>query len=1341
MAYTGINKAQFEEQKFNIEADARRNTASIIANTTLSVGQTLVQNSMQDKLEELNNQAEIDLSDREAEIYANTDPEQWEESINSLYAEYGESVTSQSKMWATVKKQFKKGLETRKAKRISAWNAQKTQDDVAATQAHNTNQLNAIVQSQDVTKLLQSSGIIMEKGYTGKPVESEPTLADGFVSAGDSRIGGNEPAEEGESMVFSGALQEAYNNGASRFDLSVMAIEHYAKKLHPFSEKMQQDTINKYTEALRDTMPNNDLVTVFNATFSDKNVNDWDFSTFMKEYKAGLENESYGGELLSETKKNELIAQAGKMWDSLVAQKTREAADFYENNIKNPMQELKTAQATNSNNLYYTEDVNAVYDKALKDNPVHAKFLMAQKEADLTIARNNERIQMQRQFKNLYTLGGERTDSQEQKLVDISANFSQEELISLKQQSLSEANVIQGLKDFEKSPNSFQTTADIFDKALAKVRTGGYKTKKEMDSAIDSLDLPDDQKQSLKTEGNRYFARQDEYMSENIAEANNELGVMSYRGSLSQSGIEKVAEKYGLSVEENPEFFSSWKNQAEAQAQDNALKMFNSLNYDDSMTTTQAKSILDTYGITKEDPLYKQMMDTAEANWQKHLGLEASKAQGFSGKEHSDGDALKSVRAKIGEFSNGNIAKSDMIDHLISQKSNLTETDYKTLYNEINNEHLIKKAQSDATFEDKVFRPYLSEQDTIMPGMTDKRMKEAGLDPLDFADDATYLQMKDAEVINQHIAYVDQYTDNQMYLSLKERGLSDESIRELGFSIPDTSFQNTLQWAREHKGEKPVSRTEYAQELLGEAKGKMISGNLPSGRSYGGSSTTSSLDETIAKSADRIYDNLLEASKIGGNYDNPDAIKELNLRKYEMEDIEYDRLAYAKLMNGEITEKTYLAAINEDVSAYKSPEYKQVQDAMKVFMGYVEEASGFGMDKDGKKVPASSYLTDSVVANAKAAFLDEYQYALANANGAFVDPDAVAERVYNSFLDAKYTEYADKTMDILQSDTTVFYTNVFGRENANKAAYTDFSSGQLNMFDQKIVAGLMSDPSNSDAGFGTNSSQFGMWLTMQRNGSSEEEIGNTIAHDVAKALNIDVPPVDSDGFEKKFEEAIQNLPPMARAQWEQASLVAKWTLDVYELAKSKIDPEIIKQLDPKGNMVPFVENNQMGVEIGGQRFYYDDGGEKASRGFVYAKEGSAKSLYSESSAIAKSKTTLEEAMTDTFVLDQYGQADKYARYNLFSGDEVNVDAVEGYLNRIIQRKQGLLEKKGQAYISSLNAKAEDLESLTGNAGTYYSGIEYKVDTNALNKAKEDGTIQTKPLSNFITYTLVPAIHR
>jgi hypothetical protein len=1534
MAYTGINKAQFESQKFNIEADARRNTVSTIANTTLSVGQTLIQNSMQDKLEELNNQAEIDLSKEEAAIYADTDPEEWEERINTLYAEYGESVTSESKMWPTVKKQFKKGLETRKSRKISTWNAQKKQDEVAATQAHNTNQLNGIIQSQDVVKYLQSSGIIYEKGYTGKQAEEEPTLSDGFVSAGDSRIGG-EAEEEGESMVFSSELQEAYNNGASRFDLSVMAIEHYAKKLHPFNEKLQQDTINKYTNDLKDTMPNNDLTTVFNATFSDKNVNNWDFSTFMREYKAGLENETYGGEPLSETKKNELITQAGKMWDSLVAQKTKEAADFYENNIKNPMQELKTAQATNSNNLYFTEDVNAVYDKALKDNPVHAKFLMAQKEADLTIARNNERIQMQRDFKRLYSLGGERSEEQNQKLIDISANFSQEELLILKQQSLSEANVIQELKDFEKSPYSYQTEADLFESTRAKIATGGFSTRKELDSAIKSSGFSSEMQDALMGEGEQYFSRQAQYkaetaqaadnflassrndgtlklstakawldenniedpvlresiekaarsfsmetatnafykkfnegpiseadfdaiMAENEIEdeqfiaglneirtnkelneannevfglinseefsgeglqtiidkygvedervintwetmlenhnlstlsnslealdkddnltidqyeaeleksgvdyqenagmlnqyrakarqnsfnsANNELGTMLYRGSLSKGRIDEVAEKYGLTVEENPDFFNAWKNQAEAHAQDNAIKVFNSMNYDDSLTTAQAKSILDTYGITKEDPLYKQMMDTAEENYQNHLRLDGEEAQGFSGKENSDGDALKSVRTMIGEFSNGNIDKSDVISHLIEQKSNLTETDYKELYNEINNEHLIKKAQSDATFEDKVFRPYLSEQDTIMPGMTDQRMREAGLDPLDFADDATYLQMKDAEVINQHIAYVDQYTDNQMYLALVERGLSDESIKELGFSIPDTSFQNTLQWAKEHQGEKPIGRKEYAQQLIGEAKGKMISGNLPSGRSYGGSSTASSLDETIAKSADRIYEGLLDASKIGARYDDPDAVSNLNLMKFSLDDKEYDALAYEKLVNGEITEKTYLAAINEDVSVYKSPEYRQVQEAMKIFSKYTEEKAGFGYDKDGKKVPASSLLTDKVVQNFKAAFLDEYQYALNNANGAFVDPNVVAERVYNELLDAEYTKYADKTMEILQNDSTVMYTNVFGRETASKAAYTDFASGQLNRYDPKVITNLLSDPSNPDAGFGSESSKFGMWLTKKRNGSSDEEIGNEIAYDVARAMGFEPPPLDGEDFEKKFETFLNELPPISRAQWEQASLVSKWTLDVYNLAKSEIDPEIVRQLDPEGTITPFVMNNQMGVEIGGERFFYNDGGKKGDRGFVYAHEDSTKTLSSEASVHEKSKASLEEGIKDTFVMDQYGIGDKYARDYLFSGDDVDVDKVENYLDGLITRKASLLGKKGEAYVSSLNAKAEDIESLTGNAGKYYSGLEYKVDRNALKKAKEDGTIQTKPLSSFITYTLVPAIH-
>ncbi|MGE4455260.1 MAG: hypothetical protein AB7D92_12105, partial [Sphaerochaeta sp.] len=584
------------------------------------------------------------------------------------------------------------------------------------------------------------------------------------------------------------------------------------------------------------------------------------------------------------------------------------------------------------------------------------------------------------------------------------------------------------------------------------------------------------------------------------------------------------------------------------------------------------------------------------------------------------------------------------------------------------------------------------------------------------------------------------YTDNQMYLELVERGLSDESIKELGFSIPDTSFQNTLQWAKEHKGENPIGRKEYAQQLIDEAKGKMISGNLPSGRSYGGSSTASSLDETITKSADRIYDNLLEASKIGARYDDPDALSNLNLMKFSLDDKEYDALAYEKLVNGEITEKTYLAAINEDVSVYKSPEYKQVQEAMKIFSKYTEEKAGFGYDKDGKKVPASSLLTDKVVQNFKAAFLDEYQYALNNANGAFVDPNVVAERVYNELLDAEYTKYADKTMEILQNDSTVMYTNVFGRETASKAAYTDFASGQLNRYDPKVITTLLSDPSNPDAGFGSESSKFGMWLTKKRNGSSDEEIGNEIAYDVARAMGFEPPPLDGEDFEKNFETFLNELPTMARAQWEQASLVSKWTFDVYNLAKSEIDPEIIKQLDPEGTITPFVMNNQMGVEIGGERFFYNDGGEKGNRGFVYAHEDSTKTLSSEASVHEKSKASLEEGIKDTFVMDQYGIGDKYARNYLFSGDDVDVDKVENYLEGLITRKASLLKKKGEAYVSSLNAKAEDIESLTGNAGKYYSGIEYKVDSNALNKAKEDGTIQTTPLSSFITYTLVPAIH-
>lgn len=1538
MAYTGINKAQFEAQKFNIEADARRNTVSTIANTTLSVGQTLIQNSMQDKLEELNNKAEVYLSEKEAEIYADTDPEEWEERINTLYAEYGESVTAESKMWPTVKKQFKKGLETRKSRKISAWNAQKKQDEVAATQAHNTNQLKGIVQSQDVVKFLQSGGIIYEKGYTGKQVEEEPTLSDGFVSAGYSRIGSGETEDEGESMVFSREIQEAYNNGASRFDLSVMAIEYYAKKLHPFNEKLRQDTINKYTNELRETMPNNDLTILFNETFSDKNVNNWDFAGFMKSYKAGLDNDTYGGEPLSEAKKNELIEQAGNMWDSLQKQKSREASDFYENNIMGQIMEMKAAQAINSNQLYTTDDINNLYTKVLENNPVHAKFLTRQKEADLALARNNERIIQQRRYKTLYLSNSERTKEENEEFLNLSKTFSEDEIVTLKQQALIQAGNVQAMRDYEKSGIGYQNQANLFDEALKEVQSIEFGGTAELDKYIErykgvltrdqiaslrqsgdsamnrrnthkteavdkinkdltqaildgstlskaygkmllekhgvtdptveasvykAIEMKNQEKvvnsfydqfmsgkltdeslaqmiedneiednkfvfglkemmnnQSLKdandkvyelinsgsfteeslktvledfsitdenvkytfntmlenskltnfqnkigaldTEGNLDINTLKAAISENkidenknaaflnpyyqrakqlsVEKANNELHTKLYRGTLSNASLSEVGDKFGLTVEENPEFFNSWKNQIENVKIENAMKMYNSLNFDNRITVEQVDSIAEMFGLTTEDKLYKDMKTVAEQNWQKHLDTLGGTSAGFGEKTTEAG--IKTVGGAIADYMNGKISRSDALAILAEQRGNFTEADYKEKYNQIGNEYMMKKNASDAIFEDVIYKPFLKDGATIMPGDTDKRMVAAGIDPADYADDADYLRMRDAEVINQHIAYVDQYTDAQMYLALREYGFSSMDIKDLGFDVPDISFQHTIEWAMEHEGEKPLTQDQYATQLASEASSKMIQGSLPSGRSFGDTSSVSGLSKSIEKSAEDVYKSVLERAKGGARYDDPDTISIFNVKKYTLDDKEYDALAFEMLTKGRITEDTYLKLIKEDISVYKTPEHQQVRDVIDTYREYITEQTGFGLDKDGKKVPTSSFLKDSVAEHFEAAFLNEYDQAVKAANGAYVNPLDIAKNIYDTMMESQYDGIITNTLDIIQSDTMKMFDGLFGSsETDSNKALSKFMKGEMTLIDANKLVQLLSDPDPTKQNqlFGTESGGLGTWMSMYNNGSSAEEVGLKVAYDVARSLGYNPPKMD-ENFKKNMEKFYSELPSnTARAQLSQAMLVAKWTVDAMKFSDKAIDPEIVNALG--GSKVPMIIDNHIVIDVGGTPFVYDPGEGKASESFYYHKKGSgaAVTLTSNKEVTESKRIRFENSMKEKLVMDQYGIGQKYANYNFIkkTGDKVSVNlpALERQLNNIIEAKGPSLERISQDYISALNTQAMEWEDLTGAKKTLYSHVEYSVDTEALARAAEDGSILTTPLNSFITYTL------
>jgi hypothetical protein len=462
-----------------------------------------------------------------------------------------------------------------------------------------------------------------------------------------------------------------------------------------------------------------------------------------------------------------------------------------------------------------------------------------------------------------------------------------------------------------------------------------------------------------------------------------------------------------------------------------------------------------------------------------------------------------------------------------------------------------------------VYKPFLKDGETIMPGDTDKRMVAAGIDPTDYANDADYLRMRDAEVINQHIAYVDQYTDAQMYLALREYGFSSADIRDLGFDVPDISFQHTIEWAMEHEGEKPMTQKEYATQLAKEASSKMIQGSLPSGRSFGETSSVSGLSKSIEKSAEDVYKSVLERAKGGARYDDPTTISVLDVKKYSLEDKEYDALAFEMLTKGRITEDTYLNLIKEDISVYKPPEYQQMRDVIDTYRKYITEQTGFGLDKDGKKVPTSSFLKDSVAEHFEAAFINEYEQAVKAANGVYVNPLDIAKNIYDTMMESQYDGIITNTLDIIQSDTMKMFDGLFGSsETDSNKALSKFMKGEMTLIDANKLVQLLSDPDPTKQNqlFGTESGGLGIWMSMYNNGSSAEDVGLKVAYDVARSLGYNPPKMD-ENFKKNMEKFYSELPSnTARAQLSQAMLVSKWTVDAMKFSDKAIDPEIVNAL-------------------------------------------------------------------------------------------------------------------------------------------------------------------------------------
>ncbi len=1344
MAYTGFNKADWESRKFMVGADARRNTVSTIASTGLQVLDTIYENAKVNEIERLNNEATNNLQIPEQEIFKNIPPEEWEQKLQELHAGYADQALSTAKSLPGVKKQFINGLRNRRTINLSKERATLNQKEIQQNEQFGTNQLDNLVNAANVYEFAKSGGLIADRDLSlAKPEES--SLASGFLD--NPKNMQLQQTEKEENSVFSADLHQAYVQDVGQFEFGVKVIEHYANRMHPFNAKMRDMVVAEYTDKLRDKLPEHDLDINFAATFNRSTIDQWDYVGERRAYESQLAIESYGGQSLTEAKKEYLLAKFDAKYENLVEGIKKEAQTIYDERIAVSVTEKKLEHAQNANKPFLPEHVDEIYTAVVKDSGLPEKYFRSMKEVDLYVAKNNEKLKQQSDFRSLYKLGQKRTEQETNQMFELSKLFTTEQLETLKLQAMDSAKNISNIAISESRNAVFINDAKLYNDIDYGIVGGKYGSQKAFDDAITEAKLnglTEDAATLLEASYSKHSIRKKQYAQENLLEADKRLGAKAYYNSLSITDVRQVGEQLGLSPEEQPEFYEEWTAKAEANGQTNAVKMFNAIDFEDGITAGQVDHIAQTYGIDKSNPLYKAWKQKAEQNWDKHLSKISATKQGFL--EKSEEGATTTVADQIGLYRDKQITKAEALTELQKNRKKMSYEDYSQAYNEINNTALIHHETKLQAFNEEVLRPFLDEQDTIMPGMSENRLKQAGLDPLDFQPELS--EMRDVEAMNQHRKQIPQYVELQTYLQMAQLGITDNDIEKMGFKVPDISHTKTLKWAAEHNGETYQSPVAYAKEQLRVVESLMITDTLPSGKAFGGSSSASTLEKTITESAKRMHKDLISSLRKGAKVDNSEAIAYLNLKRYELEDNEYDKLLWSSLERDQITEATYLERVAEDISVYKSPEYKERSEAINTFEKYVRDVTSHAKDKDGKSIDISLIGLDTAVENAKSVFLEEYDYARKNSNGAPIVMEDIIKRSYDRVVNTKYESMADDFVSTIKADSSTMYRGVLGQRQTDSYKLLEtFEKGEAFLVDKSALVRMLSDPEAGASSLGVESGVYGVWDSMYRNGKSSEEVGRQVLLDTARFLNLTgengslAMPTDiaSNSFDAEFGDFIKNLPDVSKNQLMQTAMIAKWTIDVKQFAQKELGQELINGLDPEGIVTPIItEGNRLGVSIGDTELFFNQGGSKGETTFSYVGEGGVSQL--------ASKQSLLKSETQSF---EYKLGLSLSGYNIAGLDIVNLDAegnalpvnmpaLENHLEMVVENAKNAssFKRAKTNYLSVLNQKVSEYNALLKTNDLSYDDLELYVDYKALMDAHQGGTLLDTPLDAFVRYRLV-----
>ena len=1344
MAYTGMNKADWESREYLLDAQSANNALGTVLNTSHQM-YGAIKNSQTKKIN-----AELDTRFSEVENEIQMDksipPQERGNVLKERYQAIIAEAKEAHKTLPGVFKDIEDSLDLRRNSKLNDWSAMDLREYENARLEFGFSQLDQLVSSTDARDVLKASGTIKEKDYQLPQAEqSQKEGSEGFIGfSSDFEIRKHD--SEPQSSVFDAELHQAAHSDMSEWDFRVLAITKMAKELYPNSELKQNVVIHDYTEKLRGELPYQDLDLLFTATFRDDNMDEWDYSGARAQYRNQLQNETYGGKPLTKPMQDSLLKQFDSKYEDLVSGLYKQAADIFEQSIMQPIAELKMAHIQDGNKPFLPEHVEEIYNPVIKESGIPEKFFRELKESDMLIARNNEKIKMQNDFKRLYKLGEKRSAEESGQMFELSKMFTLEQIESLKLQAMDSARNLNNIAMVETSGVAMLSDIEVYNNLDYKIAGGGFKSQKEFDEAIKSAkengSLSEDAAATLENSYSRFNANKKQYENEAILDANKKLGALAYSKNLKTTDVMAIGEQLGLSPEENPEFYEIWTERAKSDAVRNATELINIMDFKDEMTVSQVKLAAEMYEIGTATAEYKTWMNKAEQNWENHLAKLSKTKQGFA--EKSSKDAVSGVSEQIGLYREGKITKADALKALEAKKDVLSYEDYHRAYNDIGNADMKERERQTQVFTEEVLRPFLESRDSIMPGESEKRLRNAGLDPLNFHSELA--EMRDTEALNQHRKHIPEYMKLQSYLKMREIGITDADIEKLGFEVPDTSFTNTLAYREMHGGEMFLSPKDLATKQLELIKNKMIEDTLPSGKAFQGTLSTKGLDKTIDDSVKEVHKRIEKAGEYGGRVDNSETISLLNMERYNLDDNQYHTLLWQKLLAGEITQKTYNERVAEDISVYKGPEYEATQKALKDFERYMKDAAKSGTDSKGKPVYVSEIALDLAVKNAKAVFLDEYNRAKANANGAPVIVDDIVKRTYDMVVNNKYQNMAEEVLSSMKKDTTQMYGGLFGTKGTTSYEILEsFQKGEAFLVDKEALARLLSDPSSGSTSLGSEEGTFGTWDAMRRNGMSDTKVSRQIILDTARFLGLSTEDglpldIDSGSFDKDMKSFIETLPEVSKGQLMQTATIAKWTLDVKRFAEKSLSPELVKALDPESKIEPFVsESNNLGVVVGETPFIFIEGGRRSETMLAYiGQNGQLVTFEATTQKVEGATKSFEKSLSDSL----YGM--NFHGYPIDNRDSngdllpINIEGLCEHMGESIKyaTESRAFKNKKNEFLSLINQEIKEYNALSGASKPFYEDLRIYVDLDAMLEANESGSLVDTDLMSFVKYRFI-----